>query len=1203
MAHILTIGAAGIVNKLVDSVSREIGMTWGVKDDLKKLLNTLEMILSKIVDAELKQEKSNDLRLWLKSLKDIAYDVDDVMDSLSYEAMRRQHERDGLKNKVLDFVSSSNPLAFRLSMAKKLKDINKRLDVVAMEMGRFQLQTTPANTTMAHDDSSGQLSRQTTSSVDESETFEREDDKNEIVKILTMVNASSSSSSTSLMNPDRKNEKVAVISLVGVGGLGKTKLAQLVYNDKLVMKHFDLRMWVCVSEDFDLKALLVKLLESITQNMEFNNIPDVGVLAEKVREELAEKKYLLVLDNMWNEDAERWERLKSLLAVGAQGSKILINTRRIQVADVVKGSISPFKLKHLEEDECWSIIAKIAFSHGGALKTSKMTNIGREIAKRCGGLPLAAKFLGSLMHSKSEESDWLSIQENEIWNSPVCQNKIMPILRLSYDNLSSELKQCFSYCSLFPKDREINKEALIQLWMAEGYLDSSAQTNRSLEETGDEYFERLVGSSFLEGVKKNVLGDITTCKMHDLVHDLAVEVTGDGECMSLKVSELNNASEFRRLTLTMDEELSATLHETIGNIKKLRTLIVLEPMHTLNLDRFSRNKHLRVLHLGHLGVDCSDILYSTAKLRHLRYLNLLSINFAVATKIGESIVRFYNLQTLVLMGCIHVQDVLRRIECLKNLRYLDISCTDVKELPDSVTSLGNLRRLDLNHCISLTAFPSSVTGLQYLRFLDMSFTPIEELPSFISRLHNLQTLDLTNCSRLRALPEYVTSLKHLRIFNFSDCPLVKTLPKNFGALTQLRSLNLGGTGVQVIPESCVSLKNLEFLNLFFCELPEEVNHWTKLREFYYRKEGTPTGIGELVRLQILSYRVIKSVAGTSECYNGIEEIGKLNLLEELLIFDVENVKDPIHAGKANLQRKQNLRYLGLYYGENLLEDNCCSDSIMVLEALQPPTNLRNLKIVNFMGLDIPKWLSVPSNLPNLEQLELEYCKEIKHLPAVIGQFQRLRFFELTGMSFKSLDVDLPLVNEINLTDMLHLKEIRCCCPLLQNLKIVGSKSLIEFPSFPSLQQLYLEKTNHKLVSSISRNLTSLTKILLANIEELVYFPVSILQNNRNLQVLSFNGCKQFEGFRVNSGEDEIALFGALQRLVLMNCPALKFLPDLRRWNSLWKLSIFRCPLLRLTLTYDLKSLSFLKELYVDFIQRNEQHGAISDADDLINLLQ
>lgn len=209
-------------------------------------------------------------------------------------------------------------------------------------------------------------------------------------------------------------------------------------------------------------------------------------------------------------------RLCRPLLVGAQGSKILITTRKTQVADMVKGSIPPYILEKLQEDECWCIMEKRAFSPGGAVKTPTMTSIGKGIAKKCSGVPLAAKILGGLMRLKNKEGDWLSIQELDVLNTREGQSEIIPILKLSYDNLSSELKQCFSYCCIFPKGWEINRVRLIQLWIAEGFLDScNVGSRRSIEDISDEYFESLVSSSFLDGAEWSILGDIKTFKMHE----------------------------------------------------------------------------------------------------------------------------------------------------------------------------------------------------------------------------------------------------------------------------------------------------------------------------------------------------------------------------------------------------------------------------------------------------------------------------------------------------------------------------------------------------------------------------------------------------------------------------------------------------------------------------------------------------------------
>ncbi|XP_026453868.1 putative disease resistance protein RGA3 isoform X2 [Papaver somniferum] len=610
IARILMNGVTEILKKLVPVVAQEIGSAWGVKDELKKLQRTLEMILAVIDDAERKQVEDEAVRVWLRWLRDVVYDADDVMDEFSYETMRLR-ERNSLKHKVRDFVSSSNPLVFRSKLASQIKGINSKLDQIAKDMDRFHLQTIVASS--AHgQESSERRSRETTSFASQSQIVGREGDKDKLIKIL--ITTVTAISSTSVSN-NFENE-LPVVSIVGMGGLGKTTLAQLVYNDDSVNRYFETKIWVCVSDDFDVYRLLSYIMESITQE-KFSDLSNFDVLVRKVREQLAGKRFLLVLDDLWNEDAEQWERLQSSLTVGAEGCKILVTTRKRQVADVVKGSISPYFLEKLRADECWSIMERKAFSPGGALKTPNMDNIGKEIANKCSGLPLAAKFLGSLMHSKNKESNWLSIRDDDMWNAPA-ESKIIPVLKCSYDNLSPHLQRCFSYCTIFPKDRELSKQTLIQLWMAEGFLQASDTADGcSFEDIGDEYFESLMWSSFFDGVEKNELDDVTTFKMHDLVHDLAQAVVGDHECLTVKVTDqLEKISEVRRLNLIMDKEFSAS-SKFISNTKKLRTFIVLERNYNSDLCGITSNKHLRVLHLGDQGKDRSRIKYTTSKLRQL----------------------------------------------------------------------------------------------------------------------------------------------------------------------------------------------------------------------------------------------------------------------------------------------------------------------------------------------------------------------------------------------------------------------------------------------------------------------------------------------------------------------------------------------------------------------------------------------------------
>ncbi|XP_026425203.1 putative disease resistance protein RGA1 [Papaver somniferum] len=752
--------------------------------------------------------------------------------------------------------------------------------------------------------------------------------------------------------------------------------------------------------------------------------------------------------------------------------------------------------------------------------------------------------------------------------------------------------------------------------MAEGFLKQSGTRNkRSIEDLGRDYFESLARSSFFHNFKKNAVDDIKTCKMHDLVHDLAQDVFGENELLSLKESKSADVSKVFRLQLDLGEEISTTFLKSLSYAKKLRTLFIPEGS-KLDPSIFSENKRLRILYVGRSPDHTypGPKWHSLSVLKHLRYLRLTSLDLS-ELETDKSINKLYNLESLVLndMG-IGVQILLTNIQSLEKLRYLEVSDTDMVELPDSVTSLSNLQTLDLNNC-ALRFIPESISGLKNLRFLNLSFNPIQELPVSVITLSNLETLDVSSCKKFKALPESVEGLKNLSIFNFRMCPLLEALPEDFGALTQLRFLNLHGTRISVLPESCANLNNLEFVDLFQCELPRNVKHLTKLRYFGHNWCDPPAvlGVGKLVFLQKLVYSVPETIINEPEGNVGIEELGNLNFLEMLRIGNLQNVQEPIDAESADLKGKLNLRRLCLNFGEMKKKIKMKSCHLQVFEALQPPTSLRSLRIEYFNGCDLPTWMCVPYGLPNLVELKLISCKGIKQLPASIGQLPCLGHLDLTGLSsLKSLDISgFASLIDLLLTDMFRLEELSYSYPCLQYLKIIRCKRLAEIPLFPSLVYLELVKVDHKLVSSVGRSqMTSLTHLCLEDIDELKYLPIRILQNNCNLQSLGIKECNQLEGFGINDDENEnvVALCGSelyngsLQKLGLFNCPLLKFLPDLRGWTSLQKLVIWNCPRVKESLNYDLKNLSFLQELAVDFIQRDDHRGDPSVVEDLINLM-
>ena len=281
-----------------------------------------------------------------------------------------------------------------------------------------------------------------------------------------------------------------------------------------------------------------------------------------------EKKYLLVLDDMWNEDNTKWLLLKNLLMVGARGSRIVVTTRSEMVVSITRAT-SWYALGGLPVEKAWNLFVKVAFGEGHLPKNQAFISLGKEILEKCVGVPLAIRTIASLLHSKASENEWRSFKNNELSKIPQEENNILSTLKLSYDHLPSYIKQCFAYCRLFPKDYEIDVETLIDLWAAQGFIKLSNPKQR-VKDVGREYFMLLLWRSFFQDVREDFRGNIW-CKMHDLMNDLAISVAGT-ECTILHSTEENIGENVRHVSFNLlDSSTQFPIIKFEG--KRIRTVL------------------------------------------------------------------------------------------------------------------------------------------------------------------------------------------------------------------------------------------------------------------------------------------------------------------------------------------------------------------------------------------------------------------------------------------------------------------------------------------------------------------------------------------------------------------------------------------------------------------------------------------------------
>ncbi|XP_042487058.1 putative disease resistance protein RGA3 [Macadamia integrifolia] len=1064
----------------------------------------------KLLDLERKELEDGGVWMLLKKIKELYYEADDVLDELLYEAMRiRKYfmmTRKVCNIKSLPALHLFHPLLliFHHRMSGKIKVLNGKL--LDEKKGKMEMKIPQEIYEI------GPLP--ITIEIDLVEKIKvREDDKGKIIKMLM----------------DQNEEMLSVIPIVGWEGVGKANLVKQIFNDESISSQFDLKSWISVSSEkgFDVKNVVKEIIEKTPGRRSMGDLKNLDYLQHMLEEILSGKRFLLVLDDVYTSgfDEEKWNNFRALLRVGSKGSKIIVTTPFEEVASImatvplIRGTVPLMMETCSSDEERWELFCREAFGIGGAEKSEDLVRIGLELVKECQGYQFELSILGGMMHFKKNKEEW----ETVLNTMKACRNKDIEIstLKICYNDMESPLKRCFAYCSVFPKNFIIERKTLIQLWMAEGFLEDEEALSpinggdvKLMEDIGDDYFNSLVQRSFLQVVQKDDNGEPLECRMDDILHDFA-----QNKLWRYEATVVDDVRTFLRCP---------------NNISSYGPLLL-------------KFKSLRVLELRHINKD--DLPSSIGELLHLRYLDLSHGSFKA---LPATISNLHHLQTLKLLHCKYLQRLPKGITKLINLRHLEIersldtprglgklsnlqTFTSFKVGNDVTTEAADIEEL---RCLEQLGGRLSLIGLNNVKDGEVGKAAnfkekrrLKELTlEWESDWHVCTEEDsMKQDSVLEELQPH-QDLFVLRILRFSGTKLPKWLNNGSTHLSKLRELRI---------YSCHHVKALDLTGL----------RSLRILMISYCKNLESAGVEGLMDLELLEFKAcdkLSSLVGLKEANQREDQMGSsranhaklriescdnLTTLPEKLLQSLKTLHIESCTNRMVLMNGlENLSLLQRMQIENCPNLKELSEGVRQLSSLQH-FEIRECPKLMFLSEEMQRWTS-------LQALTIFSCTNLRDLPRGIAKFSSLKELEISGC-----DCLISLPDEIQELMSLEILKIEQC----SDLRALPA-GLIKLSSLHGLE-----------ISSCNR-LTS--------------FPRG-MQHLRSLDTLKIKGCDNLEKLPEEMGDPS-----TLRVLAIIGCPNLQVLPEgLGNLKNLHLLEIIDCSNLT-ALPNGLGHLSLLRSLYI-----------------------
>ncbi|KAG0554694.1 hypothetical protein KC19_12G111300 [Ceratodon purpureus] len=662
----------------------------------------------------------------------------------------------------------------------------------------------------------------------------------------------------------RESESNNCVGIRGMGGAGKTLLAQMVNNDQEIQQVFgkDSIIWITVGRDAKVSDIYDRMRKRLCVRSDGGSLQDQRT---DLCNAFSERSVLLILDDVWDGKVHECEDMLDWLNIATgPGSVTLVTTRDESVTRKCVTAGVEIILR-LPEEQSWELFCIHAFGTDTPIFPKDLEGLARDVCKECDCLPLALKVIGRAMKGKCEVGEWRKtlrrLRASSIMGDKSVDRQLFERLRFSYDELDDPKKTCFLYFAAFPEDCEVPVDHLCRIWIAEGLFGDHDLDVKAASDEAESAVKELLDRSLIEECTvEDWEGRKRAVKMHDILRDLAIQMTREGEeCEreSLFMMERKDLEEFPRTWL--GRELKVKRLSLWGN----------------KIKRFPENfkaPNLKICILYPISWDFSpewrahggceieeSFFYELHALKFLQVCSNLSIK-----KLPESIGGLGSLQHLRLDGCEALEQLPESIGGLGSLQHLNLAyCEALEQLPESIGELGSLQHLSLQGCEALKQLPESIGGLGSLQHLNLAFCEaLEQLLKSIGGLGSLQHLSLEGCIALEQLPESIGGLGCLQHLSLEGCIALEQLPESIGGLGCLQHLNLQGCwALKKLPESIAGLGCLQHLNLAFCRALKHL----------------PESIGELGSLQHLSLEGCTILEQLPESIEGLGSIQDLNL--------------------------------------------------------------------------------------------------------------------------------------------------------------------------------------------------------------------------------------------------------------------------------------------------------------------------------------